>query len=301
MKEKKKNEIAFRPGESFLNESLLLLTALIWGGAFVAQKAGMDHVSPFTYNAIRFFLGSLSLLPLLLLRRRNKRTEAHLNRRKFGPLTGGIYAGLVLFGGATLQQVGLVYTTAGNAGFITSLYVIIVPLLGLFWGIAVRTAVWIGCILAGAGLYLLAVGEGFTMTRGDIIVFAGAFFWAFHVIVLSQVSPGNDPALISILQFGLCAVLSLIVALVREIIDLEGIIRATVPIIYGGVVSVGIAYTLQVAAQRKVHPARAAIILSLESLFAAFGGWLLLDETMTLKAMAGGLLLLTGVIVSQKR
>ncbi|BCR03656.1 transporter [Desulfuromonas versatilis] len=281
-------------------DALLFLTAAIWGFAFVAQRVGMDYIGPFTYNGIRFALGSLSLLPLIYLSRRAGR-QGGRSAPAGGKvlLYGGLMAGGALFLGASLQQAGLVYTTAGNAGFITGLYVVLVPILGLFWKQRPGAGTWLGASLALVGLYLLSVTEQFTMAFGDVLVLIGAFFWAGHVLLIGWLSPRMDALKLSAIQFAVCAVLSLLTALLLETITLDSVLQATVPILYGGLMSVGVAYTLQVVAQRDAHPAHTAILLSLEGVFAAIGGWLLLGETLGPRALLGCALMLSGMLLSE--
>lgn len=283
------------------SDGLLLITAIIWGFAFVAQRIGMEHVGPYTFNGIRFALGSLVLLPFILRNGRKWQPGSpSAGRGTFRSIAaGGAIAGFALFAGASLQQVGLVYTTAGNAGFITGLYVVIVPLLGLFWRQRPGTGTWVGAGLAAAGLYLLSIKEGFTISYGDLLELIGAFFWAGHVLILGWLSPKMDSLKLACAQFATCSILSLLTALVVEPITVTGIYGAAIAIFYGGVMSVGIAYTLQVVAQRNAHPAHAAIILSTESVFAALGGWMLLGEVMTGRGIAGCLLMLSGMLFSQ--
>jgi drug/metabolite transporter (DMT)-like permease len=195
--------------------------------------------------------------------------------------------------------VGLVYTTAGNAGFITGLYVVIVPILGLFVGQRANAGTWLGALLAAAGLYLLSITEGFTIAFGDLLELIGAFFWAGHVLILAWLSPRMQAAKLAVCQYVACSVLSLLTAACLEVITLEGLYQAALPILYGGVLSVGVAYTLQVVAQRHAHPAHAAILLSLEAVFAALGGWVVLGETLTPRGMWGCFLMLVGMLLSQ--
>ena len=214
-------------------------------------------------------------------------------------LNAGLITGMVLFAGASLQQVGMVYTTAGNGGFITSLYVIIVPVLGLFWRHKISKLTWIGGLLAVLGLYFLSVTEGFTLALGDALVLASAFFWAGHVLLIGHYSKRIDVLILATLQFAVVAVLSLVISFFYENTNWENVQAAAIPILYGGLMSVGVAYTLQIIAQQKARPAHAAIILGLESLFAAIGGILILSEPLSLRIGIGGILMLTGVIVSQ--
>ncbi|MDT8421838.1 MAG: DMT family transporter [Desulfuromonadales bacterium] len=284
--------------ETLKADTLLLTTAAIWGFAFVAKRVGMEHLGPFTYSAARFGLGCLSLLPLLIYVQRNRPGNQNRERRRVA-LTGGIAAGTVLFLGASLQQVGLTHTTAGNAGFITSLYVVIVPLLGLFSARSPRPGTWFGALLAAFGLYFLCLGDGLHITSGDLLVLIGAFFWAGHVLLIGRYAPQTDSLWLAAVQFAVCSLLSLIIALCHEVITLEALWQASLPILYGGLGSVGIAYTLQVIAQRDSHPAHSAVIMSLEGLFAAVGGWLLLNEQLSARGMFGCALMLVGILLSQ--
>jgi len=287
------------PTGTMKSNALLLTTAAIWGFAFVAQRLGMDHVGPYTFNGIRFALGSLSLLPLLLMTANGGGSSAAGAPSLRQTLLGGIVAGAALFLGASFQQVGLVYTTAGNAGFITGLYVVIVPLMGLLWRQRPDVATWIGAVLAAAGLYLLSVTAAFTIAYGDVLELIGAFFWAGHVHIIGWLSRRIHPLRIAFIQFATCSALSLVAAVLLETMTWHGVRAALVPILYGGLMSVGVAYTLQVVAQKEAHPAHAAIILSLEAVFAALGGWLLLGEVLSLRGMSGCGLMLAGMLLSQ--
>lgn len=275
---------------------LLLLVAAIWGLAFVAQRVGMDHLGPFGFNAARFLLGALSLLPLTLLFR------ARPHQAELGPLLrGGLAAGSLLFCGASLQQAGLLYTTAGNAGFITGLYIVLVPLAARMLGQPVNRSIWAGASLALVGLYFLSINEAMIINRGDLLELAGAAFWAAHVLIIGRLAPHLDGLRLSIIQFLVCALLCLAVALIYEqdSFTLANLIAAWQPIAYAGLLSVGVAYTLQVYAQKHSPAAHAAIIMSLEAVFAALGGWLLLSEALTDRAMAGCALMLAGMLLAQ--
>ena len=283
------------------SDALLLTTAVIWGFAFVAQRVGMDFVGPFIFNGVRFALGCLVLLPFILMNGRNTSNRAEKTRSantKTG-IIGGLIAGVVLFSGASLQQVGLVYTTAGNAGFITGLYVVIVPILGVLLRHRTNIGTWTGAALAAIGLYLLSVTEAFTIAFGDLLVLIGALFWAVHVLLIGWLSPKLDSFRLAFLQYAACSILSLIVAAVFEDNTINGMFQAIIPVLYGGILSVGIAYTLQIVAQKHAHPAHAAIILSLEAVFAAVGGWVILDETLTQRELLGCSLMLGGMFTSQ--
>ena len=280
---------------------LLMLTALIWGTAFVAQRVGMDHMGPLLFNGARFTLGSLALLPLIMRMRSGLPPGTELLPRPT-VIRHGIILGGALFLGAWLQQFGLCYTTAGNAGFITGLYVVFVPLIGLFLKQRYGMGTWIGSAMAVSGMYLLSVTEGFSISKGDFLVLISALFWAVHVLLIGKFSQGIravDAVRISSVQFGTCAVISLGAAFIFEPVSLSGLTGGMLPILYGGLMSVGIAYTLQVVAQRDASPAPAAIILSMEAVFAALAGWLFLEEVMTVRAIMGCGLMLGGMILAQ--
>jgi drug/metabolite transporter (DMT)-like permease len=282
-------------------DGLLLLTALIWGAAFVAQRVGMDHMGPLTFNAVRFALGSAALLPLIAFLDK-KRTVAPPPFSTL--LKGGVLMGLALFLGAWLQQFGLCYTTAGKAGFITGLYVVFVPLIGILLGQRYGTGTWAGAGLAIAGMYLLSVTESFSMDKGDALVLMSAFFWGIHVLLVGRLTQGIktvDAVRLAAIQFATCSVISFAGAAATEDITLAGLRDGLIPILYGGLMSVGVAYTLQVVAQRDARPAPAAIILSLEAVFAALTGWLMLGEILTTQAVIGCALMLCGMIWSQAR
>ena len=283
------------------SDVLLLFTSAIWGFAFVAQRIGMDYVGPFTFNGVRFALGSLVLLPLILrngIRKNTSRKNTSLAGTKTLIFGGGLL-GITVFAAASLQQVGLVYTTAGNAGFITGLYVVIVPILGLFWGQYPNAGTWIGAFLAAVGLYFLSVTDKLTISFGDLLELIGAFLWAVQILIVGWLSPKIDPIKLALAEFSACSLLSLVTAFIFEEIVLNALLQATIPILYGGVLSVGVAYTLQVVAQQHAHPAHAAILFSLESVFAAVGGWLILNETISPRGLVGCTLMLSGMLLSQ--
>jgi len=283
------------------SDALLLLASAIWGFAFVAQRIGMDYVGPFTFNGVRFALGSLVLLPLILRNGIRKNTS----RKGTSPagtktlIFGGGLLGIALFAAASLQQVGLVYTTAGNAGFITGLYVVIVPILGLFLGQHSNAGTWVGAFVAAVGLYLLSVTDELTISFGDMLELIGAFLWAVQILIVGWLSPKIDPIKLAFAEFSACSLLSLITAFIFEEIVLNTLLQATIPILYGGVLSVGVAFTLQVVAQQNAHPAHAAILFSLESVFAALGGWFILNETISSRGFVGCALMLSGMLLSQ--
>ncbi|QJB55619.1 DMT family transporter [Pseudodesulfovibrio sp. zrk46] len=296
---------------AFRADILLFITAAIWGFAFVAQRVGMDHVGPLTFNGVRFALGALALVPLVV-RMEKGRDKSKPGVDKDRLMKGGVLLGLALFAGATLQQMGLAgpqlaefgleASTAGKAGFITGLYVVFVPIFGLFLAQKTGWATWLGCALAVIGMYLLSFTAELSIAFGDLLVLVSALFWAGHVLLIGKLSPGMDAVdaiKLSTVQFAACAVLSLIGAVMTEEITLVGLIGGAPAIAYGGLMSVGVAYTLQVIAQRDSQPAHAAIILSLEAVFGAIGGCVILGEVLTVKAMIGCGLMLAGMVLSQ--
>ncbi len=280
---------------------ILLLAAAIWGFAFVAQRMGMDYVGPFTYNGVRFSLGLLVLLPLLYnkLRKGKKllNTGSSMERRKI--LIGSALTGLLLFAGVALQQLGLQTTTAGKAGFLTELYVVFVPVIGLFFGQRSNLFIWAGMLISVAGLYLLCITTGFNLGTGDSLVLMCSFVFTFHVLFIGWLSPRMDSILLAVIQFSITAVLNLVVAFSIEAVSLAKVFQAWLPIAYGGILSVGVAYTLQIIAQKTAHPAYVSIILGLEAVFAVIGGMMLLGETMTMRMVGGCLLMLAGTVLVQ--
>lgn len=286
---------------------ILLLTAAIWGFAFVAQRVGMQHVGAFTFNGVRFALGSLSLLPVIYFFSRKSNAEnADKNKSiKFEEadlkttIKSGMLAGCVLFIAASLQQIGLIYTTAGKAGFITSLYIVLVPILGIFLKQKTHFTTWIGALTAVIGLYLLSINESLSIEFGDFLEIIGAFFWAAHIQLIDRFVRNVDAIKLSSIQFATCSILSLIVAFIFEDVNFIGLSDALVPLLYGGIMSAGVAYTLQAIGQKSAKPSHAAIALSMESVFAAIGGALLLDERLPGRGYLGCGLMLLGMLIAQ--
>lgn len=278
------------------SNALLILTAGIWGFAFVAQRVGMQYVSAFTFNGVRFALGSISLIPLILYFK-NKETEEGTTLKS--ALIPGMITGSILFLAASLQQIGLIYTTVGKAAFITGLYIVLVPLFGIFLRQRVNISTWLGVLLAVAGLYLLSVNEDFSIAGGDFLEIVGAFFWASHILAIDYFTKKVDALKLSFVQFAVCSVLSMTVALIFEDISVFGLKQALVPILYGGLLSVGVAYTLQVVAQKHAKPSHAAVIMSMESVFAALGGALLLGENLGGRGYLGCGLMFAGMLLAQ--
>lgn len=292
------------------SDILLLITALIWGSAFVAQKAG-TVLGPFTYNGIRMFIGGVVLIPVIIMFKKldeKKGNVAELTAEEKAAekktlLIGGISCGVVLCIASTLQQFGLYFDTdAGKAGFITSLYIVIVPLLGLFLKKKVKPLVW-GCIaLAAVGFYMLTMagkGTGFSLAKGDFFVLLCAILFSCHILVIDHFSPKCDGIKLSCIQFFVAGIIGLICMFIFEEPDMGVILDAWAPILYCGVMSSGVAYTLQVVAQKDAEPAVASLLLSLESVFSVLFGVLLLHESMTLVEIIGCAVIFVAVIIPQ--
>jgi drug/metabolite transporter (DMT)-like permease len=247
-------------------------------------------------------LGSISLLPVIYFFDKKFKSENSAERVDADIKTtikSGVIAGCILYIAASLQQVGLIYTTAAKAGFITSLYIVLVPILGIFLKQKTHSTTWLGAITAAVGLYFLSINEGFTIEFGDLLQVIGALFWAVHIQVIDKFVKNVDAIKLSSTQFATCSVLSLITAFIFEDISMSGVVSAIVPLLYGGVMSAGVAYTLQAVGQRYAKPSHAAIALSMEAVFAAIGGILILNETMSLRGYLGCALMLAGMLISQ--
>jgi drug/metabolite transporter (DMT)-like permease len=278
---------------------LMLIAALIWGFAFVSQRLGMETMGPHLFNGVRFLIGSLSLLPVIWYYSRKPKKTDRTEKSNKKLVFAGVIAGLFLFGGMTFQQVGLIHTTAGKAGFITGMYVFFVPLIGIFFGQKTRLGTWMGACIALVGLYLLSIRSDFSLSEGDTLILICAIFFAGHVLVIGYLAKRVDVLKLSLIQYLTTGTLSMIVALFTEQITLHMISLTILPLLYAGVMSTAVAYTLQVVAQQHAHSSHAAIILSLEGAFAVLGGWLLLDEQLPLKGVIGCALMLVGMLISQ--
>lgn len=276
--------------------TLLLITAAIWGLGFVAQVLGMNYLEPFAFIGIRFLLGALSLVPLVMFFHYRNWLPASSTRIV---ITGSLVLGVILFTAGSLQQVGIVYSNASNAGFITGLYMVIVPIIGLALKHRTGLNTWLGCVLAVVGLFLLSVKADFTMGYGDTLLLVGAVGWALHILAIDHYAPRAAPLLLSLGQFIVCGCLAMIVSVFIETTSWQQVRAATNVLIYAGVITVGVAYTLQVIAQERADPTHAAIILSLEAVFGALGGYLFLQEQLSGRQLIGCALMLSGMLVSQ--
>lgn len=284
---------------------ILLLTAIIWGTSFVSQKLGMNYIGPFTFGASRFLLGALTLLPVILIfdkineKNRSQEESINLSFNNRDLIVGGILCGCAVFLGASFQQIGIVYTTAGKAGFITALYMVLVPIFGIFMGRKTDLYTWLGVVIAVIGLYLLSINEGFSMEKGDAIVLIGTVFWALHIMVIDRFVGKVDGVKLSFVQFVTAGILSLIASFIAEEPKIGEIIDCAGPILYSAIMSVGVAYTLQIIGQKYTNPTLAAIIMSLESVFSVISGAIFLSESMIPREILGCILVFIAVIIAQ--
>ena len=279
---------------------LLLFTAFIWGSAFVAQRVGMEHIGPFTFNAVRMLIAgaALSIVVFVFEKTGAKCTKPNMYSKK-ALYMGGFFCGSVLFVASSFQQTGLMFTTAGKAGFITTLYIIIVPLLGLFLKRRVGAKVWFSVLLGLTGLFLLSFVENMQINLGDVLMLFCAVGYAVHIIVVDRYATRTDSVKLSCLQFFVAAFFSCIVMLVFETPSLSNILMSWLPILYVGVISGAVGFTLQIVAQKDTSPAVAALLMSFEAVFAALTGFVILNEVLTPRELVGCLLMFSAVILAQ--
>ncbi len=281
------------------NNILLVLTALIWGCAFVAQSVGMDYVGPFTFNMARFLIGAIVLLPVIWFMDRQRKTGAEKGAGQKTLIIGGICCGIALAVASTLQQWGILFTTVGKAGFITAMYIVIVPLLGIFIGKKVRPLI-IGCVaIAVVGFYFLCMTESLRLGLGDFLVLLCAIAFSIHILVIDHFSPKVDGVKMSAIQFLTAAIISAVPTLLWEQPVFTEILQAWQPVLYAGVMSCGVAYTLQIIAQKNADPTVASLLLSLESVFSVLAGWVLLGQGLSLKELFGCVLIFCAIILAQ--
>ena len=291
--------------ETIKRSSMLLLTAFIWGIAFVAQSVGMEHVEPFTFNAVRCILGGLVLIPCIIWqeRRKDKKEEIYAGYNRKTLLAGGILCGIALCAGSSLQQIGISLYTAdtnvGKAGFITALYIILVPLIGIFGKKKVGVFVWLGVLLSLLGFYFLCVKQGFSVERADWIVLAGSVAFSFHILIIDFFTGRTEGIKMSCIQFFICGIICLIFMFVLEQPTWTAIWAARIPILYAGVMSCGVAYTFQIIGQKNMNPTVASLILSLESVFSALAGWVLLKQELSVREILGCILVFAAIILAQ--
>ena len=289
------------------NVIMLMIAALIWGVAFVAQSVGMEHVGPFTFNGVRCLVGAVALLPVIFFFDRKKKKEKtgqeEKKERGIGTkkdlVMGGLLCGGFLFLASSLQQIGIQYTTTGKAGFVTAFYIVIVPVLGIFLHKKISGNVWIAVALALVGLYFLCMTESFTIGKGDIYIFACAFVFSIQILMVDHFAPKVDGVKLSCLEFLVSGLLSLFFMFGLERPTLSGILAAGIPILYAGVLSCGVAYTFQILGQRDSNPAIASLIMSLESTFSVLAGWLLLHETLSTREAIGCIFMFVAILLAQ--
>lgn len=282
-----------------LGNLMLLGAAMIWGAAFVAQTVGMEYVEPFTFQAVRCFLASIVLLPVIWImdKKGNPHKPVTAAERKTQLFYGAI-CGVFLFAACSLQQLGLQYVEAGKAGFVTSLYIILVPLTGLFFGRKVKPWVWISVVLALVGLYLLCASD-MSIGKGELMILACSVAFTAHILVIDKVSAKLDGVRLSSMQFFVVGLISLVVMICKETPNLQSILQCWLPICYAGILSAGVGYTFQILGQAHTDPTVASLLMSLESVFAMLFGWLLLHQKLTVTEMIGCVLVFAGVILAQ--
>ena len=289
------------------NTFLLLLTAFIWGVAFVAQSVGMDYVGPLTFNASRFIIGAIFLIPCIafLDKLKEKENQAACKNIPAAPqnkkvlITGGICCGIAIAAASTLQQYGIAYTTVGKAGFITALYIVIVPILGIFLKRKPRLIIWFSVLLALVGLYFLCMTDSLSFSKGDTLVLLCAFVFSLHIMIIDHFSPMVDGVRMSCIQFAVAGVLCGIPALIFEHPTFSSLIAAWAPILYAGILSCGVAYTLQIVAQKNYDPTVASLLLSLESVFSVLAGWVILHQSLSPREIFGCVLVFIAIILVQ--
>lgn len=284
---------------------LLLLAAAIWGVAFVAQSVGMDYVGPLTFNASRFILGSLVLIPFIWHRRRGEKEKRRAvsaedkRKQRKTTLTGGLCCGMAICTASLFQQYGIKYTTVGKAGFITTLYIIIVPIMGILLHKKVKNIVWVGAAMAAVGLYLLCVNESLSLNIGDVLVFICAVIFSVHILVIDYFSPKADGVTLSCIQFLFSGIVCGIGAFLFENPNWGALCQGWMPILYAGIFSCGVAYTLQIIGQKDMDPTIASLILSLESVISVLAGWILLNQSLRPKELLGCGLVFAAVLLVQ--
>lgn len=282
----------------FSGPLMLLLTAMIWGAAFVAQSVGMDYVGPFTLQSVRALLGGIVLLPVIALMGRSKPKSSAPGTKK-DLILGGILCGTLLAVASVLQQYGILYTTVGKAGFITTLYVVLVPIIGLFFRKRVPPLIWLCVTLSVVGLYLLCISGAAAFNRGDLLVMLCALVFSLHIIAIDHFSPRVDGVKLSCIQFLVCGVLCFFPMMLLEHPTAAALLAAWKPIAYAGILSCGVGYTLQVVAQNRTDPTVASLILCMESVFSAVFGWLLLGQGMAARELAGCGLMFASILLAQ--
>lgn len=283
---------------------LLLLAAVIWGVAFVAQSVGMEHVGPFTFNALRSLLGGVFLIPCIFLlgKLNGEKQVALLPKEKIERkqlLTGGVLCGCLLCAATNMQQIGILYTTVGKAGFITACYIVLVPIFGMFLGKKTGMGIWISVGLAVVGLYLLCLNDSLILGKGDLYVLGCTVLFAWHILTIDHFTELVDGVRMSCIQFLVSGTLSSILMFFLEEPTLDGIMQAGIPILYAGILSSGVAYTLQIVGQKGMNPTVASLILSLESCISILAGWVILHQNLSFREVFGCILMFAAIILAQ--
>lgn len=280
-----------------LSSSLMLfMAALIWGFAFAFQSQGMDYMGPMTFNGTRFLIGAFVLVPVIFIFRKPGEKKKITKDDMKVTITGGVVCGLCLFAASSLQQVGIQYTSVGKAGFLTTLYIILVPIIGIFFKKKASVMVWIGAILSVIGMYLLCVSETMSINKGDVFAFCCAIVFAFHILSVDYFSPKTNGIVLSCIQFLTSGICAMVCAFIWEQPALNEIINGIVPLLYVGIMSSGVAYTLQILGQKNADPTIASLIMSLESAVSVLGGWMILGQKLSPKELLGCLLMFIAVI-----
>lgn len=280
------------------NSLILLLTATIWGSAFVAQSVGGDYLGPFTFNAIRSIMGGLVLIPVIIGMGRGREKETKEEKRAVW--TGGILCGIILTLATNLQQIGIMNASVGKAGFLTALYIVILPIIGIFIGKRSGLKLWFCVVLSVAGLYLLCMKDtSGRLEQADILLLLCALIFSFHILVIDHFSPKVNGVKMSCIQFMVCGIISGVVMMCTETPQLADIKAAWMPLLYAGVLSSGVGYTLQIVGQKDLNPVIASLIMSLESVISAIAGWLILGERLSVRETSGCVLMFAAIIITQ--
>lgn len=291
---REKTEVKGMNRYTLRQSAILLLTATIWGVAFVAQSVGMEYVGPFTFNAVRTFLGAIVLVPcIFVFRRRQSQNGRQL-------LAGGLICGVLLFVASSLQQMGIQYTSVGKAGFITALYIVLVPVIGMFFRRKTGVKIWIGVALAVIGMYLLCLKQGdMRLEIGDLLLLGCAVAYSFQILSVEHFSPLVDGVKMSCIQLFVCSFLSAICMCIFETPRIESILDAKIPILYAGIMSCGVAYTLQIIGQKGLNSTVASLIMSLESVISLLAGWIILGQTLSGRELTGCIIVFAAIVLVQ--
>lgn len=286
-------------GKELKASIMLFITSIIWGLAFVAQAQGMEHIGPFTFTAARSLVAIIFLYLTYVF---FNKTSKSYREQKFDmkrTIRGGVLCGLVFTFGINFQQIGLVYTTAGKASFLTALYIVFIPIIGLFYGKKINKKLQLCIVFAMIGTYLMSVKGSLSMNIGDLITIFGSIVFAIHILMLSEFSKDTNAVLVSLIQFAVCGFFSLIAAIIFEGIEIDAILKSYLPILYVGILSSGVGFTIQLMALKELDPVVASMISSLESVFGAVFGWLILSQSMSEREIIGGIIIFVATLIAQ--